>query len=186
MAVAQRMRQPVPPPVLVAIGVVALVLGVAVLTFNWINSSASPTTAPYSQFLGDVEKGRVSQVIQSGTTLEASGPQGIYQVIVPTILTDVYGDIEAAATAGGKPLPLFTAQPEPDMSWLGLVLTAVLPFALLLVVLVLVMRVMSRPARAAGARSLTGRLRELDEAYRAGLISDDERAQGRARILDDA
>jgi hypothetical protein len=57
---------------------------------------------------------------------------------------------------------------------------------LLLVVLVLVLRFMTRPARLAGARSLTDRLRELDEAYRAGLISDDERVRQRARILDDA
>jgi hypothetical protein len=51
---------------------------------------------------------------------------------------------------------------------------------------VLVLIVVIRPARAHGARSLTGRLRELDEAHRAGLISDDERVQRRARILDEA
>lgn len=185
MAIAQRMRQPVPPPVLVVIGVVALVLGAAALVYGWI-SSASPSSVPYSQFLGDVQAGEVTQVVQTGTTLEASGPHGAYVVTLPTILTDVYGDIEAAAAAGGTPLPLFSAQPVPDTSWLGLVLTAALPFALLLVVLVLVLRFMSRPARLAGARTLTGRLRELDEAHRAALISDDERAQKRARILDEA
>jgi hypothetical protein len=185
MAIAQRMRQPVPPPVLVAIGVVALVLGAAALVYGWI-SSASPSSVPYSQLLSDIEKGRVAQVVQTGTTLEASGPLGVYQVTAPTILTDVYGDIEAAAAAGGAAVPLFTAQPEPDASWLGIILTAVLPVALLLVVLVLVLRFMTRPARLAGARSLTDRLRELDEAYRAGLISDDERVRQRARILDDA
>ena|SRR5687767_7558019 len=184
MAVAQRMRQPIPPPVLVAIGVVALVLGAAALVYGWV-SSASPSSVPYSQLLSDVEKGRVSHVVQFGTTLEASGPHGIYQVTVPTILTDVYGDIEAAAAAGGAAVPVFTAQPAADTSWLGIVLTAVLPFALLLV-LALVLIVGIRPSRAAGARSLTGRLRELDEAYRAGLISDDERVRQRARILDDA
>ena len=186
MAIAQRMRQPVLPPVLVVIGAVALVLGVAVLTFNWINSSATPVTAPYSQFLGDVENGRVSEVVQTGTTLQASGPHGVYVVTVPTILTDVYGDVEAAAAAGGAAVPLFSAQPAPDTSWIGLVLTAVLPLALLLVALVFVVLFVVRPARAAGARTLTGRLRELDEAHRAGLISDEERASQRARILDDA
>jgi hypothetical protein len=185
MAIAQRFRQPVRPPMLVVIGGVALVLGVAALTFNWINSSSTPVTAPYSQFLGDVMAGQVTQVVQTGTTLEASGPHGVYQVTLPTILTDVYGDIEAAAAAGGAAAPLFTAQPAPDMSWLGIIFTAVLPFALLLV-LVFALIVVTRPARAAGVRSLTGRLRELDEAYRAGLISDDERVRQRARILDDA
>ena len=184
MAIAQRMRQPVPPPILVVIGVVALVLGGVALTYGWI-SSASPSSVGYSKFLGDVEKGLVAQVVQTGTTLEASGPQGVYQVTVPTILTDVYGDVEAAAAAGGAAVPLFTAQPEPDSSWIWLVLTAVLPVALLLGVIMLVLLVVIRPARAAG-RSLSHRLREVDEAYRAGLISDEERARQRARILDDA
>lgn len=184
MAIAQRMRQPVPPPILIVIGVVALVLGAAALLYGWI-SSASPSSVPYSQLLGDVEKGRVAQVVQTGTTLEVSGPHGVYQVSVPTILTDVYRDIEHAAAAGGAALPLFAARPEPDTSWLGIVLTAVLPFALLLV-LVLVLIVVIRPARAASTRSLSGRLRELDQAHRAGLISDEERVRQRARILDDA
>jgi hypothetical protein len=186
MAIAQRMRQPVPPPVLVMIGVVALVLGVAALTSNWINSSAGPTTAPYSQFLGDIEAGRVTEVVQTGTTLEVSGPHGVYQVTVPTILTDVYGDMEHAAVAGEAAVPLFSAQPAPDTSWIGLVLTAVLPSAMILGVLALVVLLVIRPSRLAGSRTLPARLRELDEAYRAGLISDDERAHQRARILEEA
>ncbi len=186
MAVAQRMRQPVPPPVLIVIGVVALVLVVAALMFTWITSSSSPSTAPYSQFLGDVEAGQVSQVVQTGTTLEVTGSQGVYQVIVPTILTEVYGDLESAAASGGTALPSFRAQPAPDTSWIGLVLTAVLPVGLLLVALVFVVLFVVRPGRASGTRSLTGRLRELDEAHRAGLITDDERARQRARILDDS
>ena len=185
MAIAQRMRRPVPPPILTVIGVVALVLGVAALTFNWINSASTPVTAPYSQFLGDVQAGHVTQVVQTGTTLQVAGPHGAYTVTVPNILTDVYGDMERAASAGSAAVPLFTAVAEPDSSWIGLVLTAVLPFALLLV-LVLAMVVVMRPSRAVGARSLAGRLRELEEAYRAGLISDDERAMQRARILDEA
>jgi hypothetical protein len=184
-AIAQRIRQPVPPPILVVIGVVALVLGAAALLYGWI-SSASPSTVPYSQFLGDVQAGEVTEVVQTGTTLEVSGPHGVYVVTVPNILTDVYGEMEQAAAAGSAAPPLFTAQAEPDASWLGIVLTAVLPVAFLLVVLVLVLRFMARPARLAGARSLTDRLRELDDAYRAGLISDDERLRQRARILDDA
>src|SRR5215207_8604808 len=100
MAIPQQMRQPVPPPILVVIGVIALVLGAAALLYGWISSS-SPSSVPYTQLLSDVEKGRVAQVVQTGTTLEASGPFGVYQVTAPTILTDVYGDIKAAAAAGG-------------------------------------------------------------------------------------
>ena len=185
MAIAQRIRQPVPPPILVGLGVVALVLGVATLLYTWIGA-ASPSTAPYSQFLGDVEKGRLSQVVQSGMTLEASGPYGVYQVTVPTILTDIHGDIEAAAAAGGTAPPLFTAQPAPDSTWLGMGVTALLPLGSLLVALVFVVLFVVRPARVAGPRTLTGRLRALDDARRAGLITDEEQARQRARILDEA
>jgi hypothetical protein len=185
MAIAQRMRQPAPAPVLAAIGLIALVLGIAALMYTWSSAPTTPSVG-YSQFLGDIEKGQLSQVVQIGTTLEATGPNGVYQVTAPTILTDVYGDMEAAAAAGGAAVPLFSAQPAPDTSWIGLVLTAVLPFALLLLALVFVVLFVVRPARSAGARSLTGRLRDLDEAHRAGLISDEERAQKRARILDEA
>ena len=185
MAIAQRFRQPVPPPILTAIGVVALVLGVVVLLYAWV-SATSPSSVPYSQFLGDVENGRLTHVIHSGTTLEASGPYGAYRVTLPSVLTDIYGDIEAAAVSGGSALPLFSAQPEPDTSWLGLVLSAVLPFGLLLAAVGLVVLFVVRPARVAAVRTLTGRLRQLDEAYRAGLITDDERARQRTRILDEA
>jgi hypothetical protein len=185
MAIAQRMRQPVLPPVLIGIAAIVLVLGVAALMFTWI-SSPSASTVGYSQFLSDVEAGHVTQVVQTGTTLEVSARQGDYQVTLPTILTDVYGDIESAAAAGDAALPLFIAQPAPDTSWIGLVLTALLPFGLLLVALVFVVLFVVRPARASGARTLTGRLRELDEAHRAGLITDQERARQRARILDEA
>ena len=185
MAIAQRMRQPVLPPVLIVIGAVVLILGVAALMFAWI-SSPSASTVSYGQFLSDVEAGQITQVVQSGTTLEASGSHGTYQVTVPTILTDVYGDVEAAAAAGGTAVPLFSAQPAPDTSWIGLVLTAVLPLGLLLLALVFLVLFVVGPARTAGARTLTGRLRELDEAHRAGLITDDERARQRARILDEA
>lgn len=60
------------------------------------------------------------------------------------------------------------------------------PFGLLLLAVVFVVLFVLRPARAAGARSLTGRLRDLNEAHRAGLITDDELARQRARILDEA
>lgn len=185
MAIAQRMRQPVPPPIIVLIGVVALVLGGAALLYGWISAS-SPASASYSQLLGDVETGRVVQVVQTGRTLEASGPHGTYEVTVPTLLTDVHGDLEAAAVAGGVAAPLFSAQPEPDTGWIGIALTAVLPVALLLGVILIVLLVVIRPARRAGAGSLAARLRDVEEAYGAGLISDAERARQRARILDEA
>ncbi len=72
MAIAQRMRQPAPAPVLAAIGLIALVLGIAALMYTWSSAPTTPSVG-YSQFLGDIEKGQLSQVVQIGTTLEATG-----------------------------------------------------------------------------------------------------------------
>ncbi len=185
MAVAQRMGRPVPPLILLALVVVALVVGTAVLMFNWITSS-SPVTVSYSQFLADVEHGSVSSVTQIGETLTVVGPGGTYEVTLPSLLTDVYADVEQAAGDGGARVPTFQAQPAPDTGWIGIGLTALLPLAVVLVVFVLVLMLIVRPARLGDRRSLTDRLRELDEAHRAGLISDDERARQRARMLDEA
>ncbi|MEY4035811.1 MAG: hypothetical protein RL715_30 [Chloroflexota bacterium] len=63
----------------------------------------SPTPAPskgYSAFLSDVKSGRVDSVVQQDQTLTITltgTPPENYQVQVPTQLTDVYGDLLAAA-----------------------------------------------------------------------------------------
>ncbi len=174
-----------PGPILSTLAVVALALVVGIgLMYAWINAPAA-ATVPYSQFLTDVEAGRVTRVVQTGTTLEVSVAGGQYLVTPPTILTDVYGDVQAAA-ADRAAAPEFLAEPEPDTSWIGLVLSALLPFAVVLVVFALVLLLIVRPAQAQGARSLAVRLRELDDAHRSGLIADDQWQRQRARILDEA
>jgi len=119
-------------------GIVMLVLvvGTAALLFTWITASSTPQTTGYSEFLGDVAAGRVSKVTQQGTTLTVDTNGGTppnYTVNVPTILTDVYGDIKEAVQEGnvdpGK--VSFTSTPAPDTSWLGLLLTAVLPLLII-------------------------------------------------------
>jgi cell division protease FtsH len=118
-------------------GIVMLVLvvGTAALLFTWITTSSTTQTTGYSAFLQDVEAGEVVKVTQQGTTLtvQADNPTRTYTVIVPTVLTDVYGDMQAAADKGNQPLPddAFTATPAPDTSWLGLLLTAVLPLLII-------------------------------------------------------
>ena len=118
-------------------GIVMLVLvvGTAALLFTWISTSSTPTTTGYSQFLQDVKAGQVTKVTQQGTTLtvETTGTPKTYTVIVPTVLTDVYGDMQKAAIAGDQDLPagVFTANQAPDTSWLGLLLTAVLPLLII-------------------------------------------------------
>src|SRR4029079_19609385 len=107
-------------------GIVMLVLvvGTAALLFTWISTSSTPTTTGYSQFLQDIKAGQVTKVTQQGTTLtvETTGTPKTYTVIVPTVVTDVYGDMQKAAIAGDQDLPagVFTANQAPDTSWLGL------------------------------------------------------------------
>jgi ATP-dependent Zn protease len=117
-------------------GIVMLVLvvGTAALLFTWITTTNTPTSTGYSQFLQDVSQGEVAKVTQQGTTLtvQTNGKE-TYTVVVPTVLTPVYTDMQTAAKEGGHPLPAdaFTATPAPDTSWLGLLLTAVLPLLII-------------------------------------------------------
>ncbi len=117
-------------------GIVMLVLvvGTAALLFTWITSSTPPTATDYSVFLANVAAGDVATVVQQGTTLTVkpvTGPE--YTVNVPTVLTDVYANILVAAQQGGvDPADIkFGAEPAPDTSWLGLLLTAVLPLLII-------------------------------------------------------
>ena len=113
-------------------GIVMLVLvvGTAALLFTWIQSTTPTNTIGYSQFLNDVATGKVTEVVQQGDTLNVkTTPTGTYTVTVPNVLTQVYPDMLAAAKTNGKELPptIYKAEPAPDTSWLGLLLTGLLP-----------------------------------------------------------
>jgi cell division protease FtsH len=119
-------------------GIVMLVLvvGTAALLFTWITTTSQPQNAAYSKFLAEVGQGQISKVTQQGTTLtvERKGTnKETYTVIVPTVLTQVYDDIRnAAKDAGRDPAEIeFIAMQAPDTSWLGLLLTAVLPLLII-------------------------------------------------------
>ena len=118
-------------------GIVMLVLvvGTAALLFTWLSTNTPPSSTPYSQFLNEVAAGQVDKVVQQGTTLTVTkdGSTTSYTVNVPTVLTDVYGDVQAAAVRGNQdPTSVVVdAQPAPDTSWLGLLLTAVLPLLII-------------------------------------------------------
>jgi len=117
-------------------GIVMLVLvvGTAALLFTWIQSTTPSTPIGYSQFLSDVAANKVDQVVQQGDTLTvklkppAVGPSP-YTVTVPSILTQVFPDMLAAAKSGNVVLAdtIYKAEPAPDTSWLGLLLTGLLP-----------------------------------------------------------
>src|SRR6476661_5340771 len=115
-----------------------LVVGTAALLFTWITTTSQPQTTGYSDFLNQVSQNKVAKVTQQGTTLTVettSTPKETYTVIVPTVLTPVYTDMQAAAEKATPPVELpsdvFTANQAPDTSWLGLLLTAVLPLLII-------------------------------------------------------
>src|SRR5437867_434226 len=111
-----------------------LVVGTAALLFTWITTTSQPTNTGYSRFLVEVGEGKIAKVTQQGTTLTVErDDKSTYNVIVPTVLTQVWTDMQAAAEKGGAKLDpdVFAAQPAPDTSWLGLLLTAVLPLLII-------------------------------------------------------
>ena len=115
-------------------GIVMLVLvvGTAALLFTWIQGTTQPNQVGYSAFLSDVQAGQVKQVVQQGDTLTVTLKEkpAPYTVTVPSILTKVFpDDMLAAAKVGGVTLAsdVYKADPAPDTSWLGLLLTGLLP-----------------------------------------------------------
>ena len=114
-------------------GIVMLVLvvGTAALLFTWINSTTPSTPIGYSQFLSDVKDDKVDSVVQQGETLtvKLKGASTTYTVTVPSVLTQVLNDMVAAAKTNNVTLSssIFKAEPAPDTSWLGLLLTGLLP-----------------------------------------------------------
>jgi ATP-dependent Zn protease len=168
-----------------AIAIIAVLgfFALSALLFAWINASAPPTAVGYSQFLADVEAGRVTKVEQEGDTLTVSAGDR-YTVVVPSILTNVYGDMQAAADNGGLSLApeAYVAVSAPATSWLGLVLTGILPLTLLIVVFGIVVYVLTR--RGGGGPDAASRLRALDTAWKAGLVTDAERDTKRAQIIE--
>jgi cell division protease FtsH len=127
-------------------GIVMLVLvvgTVALLAAVLITPSAGATKG-YSEFLQNVQAGQVNNVTQQDLTLTVNKSASVpgYTVVVPSPLTNVYQDMQAAAAKGGQKLPdtVYTVIPAPDTSWLGLVITAVLPIIVIVGFIIFMMR----------------------------------------------
>ena len=115
-------------------GIVMLVLvaGTVALLYTWVSSSAPQNTTGYSEFYSDVKAGNVTKVVQDGETLTVTTNKGTYNVVVPNSITgDVYSDMWKAATEGGTTAKLtadiYTKNKTADTSWIGLLLTGLLP-----------------------------------------------------------
>ncbi len=109
---------------------IVLVLGTAALLFTWITASTPTTPVGYSQFLADVAAGSVKHVSQESDTLTVTGQDGkTVTVVVPGVagLTNVWSDMVTAALPKVLPSDIYEAKPVPDTSWLGLLLTGLLP-----------------------------------------------------------
>ena len=109
---------------LVAGSVAALVGGVALGVWQPAGPSRpTPQQAPpgagsdgqeYGVFLDDVRAGRVLDVFQEGSELQVSTTDGGYAVALPPGEPDVFGDMQAAAQAGGVPVPGFSSSSGPN------------------------------------------------------------------------
>jgi cell division protease FtsH len=111
-----------------------LVLGVSALLYTWLMGSTPSQAVGYGTFLDHVKNGQVEQVTQKQDTLEVTAKDNTkYTVVIPTVLTDVLGDMRQAAADGGKTFDptIFAAEQAPDTSWVGLVLTGLLPLILI-------------------------------------------------------
>jgi cell division protease FtsH len=109
-------------------GIVMLVLvvGTVALLYTWLLSSTPPTTVGYSDFLNNVAAGKVTEIKQTDQTLSVKDTENkVYTVVVPTVLTDVYSDAKEAS--GDRKPPSFRAEQAPDTSWVGLLITGLLP-----------------------------------------------------------
>ncbi len=114
-------------------GIVMLILvaGTIALLVSWLNSSSPQTQDGYFRFLNDVRTQQVTKAVQDGETVTVTlKDNSTYSVIVPnSIMTDVAHDMQVQATAGNFTLgsDVFFKKPTADTSWIGLLLTGLLP-----------------------------------------------------------
>jgi len=115
---------------IVMLALVVVALAVAITLVGQSTPAASKT---YTEFLDDVSKGSVTTVTQEGSTLTVkikSAPD--YTVVVPGLLANqVLPDMTDAAAKGGVARPSLGAKQAPDTSWLGIIITGLLPILII-------------------------------------------------------
>jgi len=114
-----------------------LVMGISALLYTWLAGSTPNKDVGWGQFLSNVSAGKVTSVDQQDQKLTVKGTdQSTYTVIAPVfpgLNVDVLEKIQAAAAAGGVPFDQnqYKVETAPDNSWLGLVLTGLLPLIII-------------------------------------------------------
>ncbi|MBF8290674.1 MAG: hflB [Chloroflexi bacterium] len=109
-----------------------LAIGVAALLYTWLNQSTATTPEGYGKFLNDVKAGEVIKVVQTSDTLTVTlKGNKIYKVTIPPLptLTNVLEDMRQAVDSGGGTFDqsIYSAEQAPDNSWVGLLLSGLLP-----------------------------------------------------------
>jgi cell division protease FtsH len=117
-------------------GVVMLVLvvGTVLLLYTWLIQTPNPPSVGYSKFLDDVRNGTVTSVVQTDQSLTVTSRDGTqYTVEIPSLLTDVNSQMQEAAQAGNITLDpnIYKKEKQQDTSWLGLLLSGLLPVLLI-------------------------------------------------------
>jgi cell division protease FtsH len=114
-----------------------LVMGISALLYTWLAGGTQTATVGWGDFLNNVSKGEVAKVVQQDTTLTVTTTDNkTYTVTapgVPGVNADYLKDIQAAAAGGGQTFDQgkFSVEKSPDNSWIGLVLTGLLPLIII-------------------------------------------------------
>jgi len=114
-----------------------LVMGISALLYTWLAGSAPNKDVGWGQFLTNVQQGDVAKVVQQDNTLTVTDSAGKTYTVnapgVPGVNGDYLKDVQAAATAGGKTFTQanYSVEKAADNSWLGLVLTGLLPLIII-------------------------------------------------------
>jgi cell division protease FtsH len=115
-------------------GIVMLLLVVVALAvvLTVVNQTTPNSTRYYSEFLGEVAKGNVTQVLQEGSTLNVTATDNsTYTVVVPGLLADQVKTDMQTAVGEGKPIPKFGAKAPPDNGWISILVTGLLPILII-------------------------------------------------------
>jgi cell division protease FtsH len=115
-------------------GIVMLLLVVVALAvvLTVVNQTTPNSSKFYSEFLNEVAKGNVTQVLQEGSTLNVTATDNsTYTVVVPGLLADQVKTDMQTAVGEGKTIPKFGAKAPPDNGWISILVTGLLPILII-------------------------------------------------------